>query len=297
MKTFDVKHILIPVDFSETALLDLDHATYMAGLFGAELTILHVNEGTIYTTALSDVYPDIQAEKSIHNYGTAELAKLAKTVLDKTGLQCKVKLLEGNVAECIVSEARHIDCDVILMGTHGVSGFKEFFMGSNAYSVVSEASCPVISVQAHAQNLGFKNILLPIDDSLMSRQKVNLAVAMARKYGSAIHIAGLVSDDDPIAKGKFEIKIEQVENFLQGQEIPYTTKMLGIGDNIAETALQHAVQEKADLIIVMSEQDPDLTSFFMGPFSKQLVNHSKIPIMAVPPDQNLEQTYTFPYWT
>jgi nucleotide-binding universal stress UspA family protein len=297
MKTFDVKHILIPVDFSETALLAVDHGTHMAKLFGAELFLVHVNEALIYSTAVSDTYPQPGSNAGTDSAHQLKLNQLSDSIFQKTGIKCKTRIVEGNVADAIVEYAKQISSDVILMGTHGISGIKEFFMGSNAFSVVSEAPCAVITIQSHSRNLGFKNIILPIDDSLLSRQKVNLAVVMAQKYGSTIHITGIVSDDDQIALGKFEVKVEQVRNFLNENGIAYTTEMHPIGDNIAETVLNCVEQKQADLIIVMSEQDPDLTGIFSESFAKQLVNHSKTPIMAVPPDMNLEQGYTFPYWT
>jgi nucleotide-binding universal stress UspA family protein len=297
MKKFDVKNILIPVDFSDTSLLALDHAAYMAKLFNASITLLHVNETLLYTTAVSDVYPDVATENKAIESSATQLNNLAGKMLQSTGISCKVKVVDGDVSEGIIEASNEIAADVIIMGTHGTSGVKEFLMGSNVYSVVSGASCPVISIQTHVTNMGFKNIVMPIDDSLMSRQKVNHAVIMAEKYGSTIHIAGLVSDEDPIAMGKFEVKIEQVENFLKDRNIDYTTNMIPAGDNIAQAALNFANGIHSDLIVVMSEQNPDLTSFFMGPFAKQLVNHSKIPIMAIQPDRELEQSYTFPYWT
>jgi nucleotide-binding universal stress UspA family protein len=297
MKTFNVKHILIPVDFSETALLAVDHGTNMAKLFGAALFLVHVNEALTYSTPVSDIYPQTDAGIGAQDGSQLKLTQLADAIFQQTGITCKTRIVAGNVAEEIVEYAKQISCDVILMGTHGVSGVKEFFMGSNAFSVVSKAPCAVITIQTHSKNIGFGNIILPIDDSLLSRQKVNLAVVMAQQYGSTIHITGIVSDTDPIALGKFEVKVQQVENFLNENSIAYTTEMLPIGDNIAETVLNCAKQKQADLVIVMSEQDPDLTGIFSASFAKQLVNHSKTPIMAVQPDMNLEQGYTFPYWT
>ncbi len=296
MKKFEVNRILIPIDFSDTALLALDHAVFMAKLFNAEVTLLHVIETLTYTTAISDSYPIMDMENSIQKITAEKLDKLAMESFDKLGVPYKTKTIVGRIYVEIVNVAKEINADIIIMGTHGVTGIKEFFIGSNAYRVVSESPCPVIVVQSHAKEIGFKNIVLPIDDSLTSRQKVNHAIEMAKRYGATLKIAGLVTDEDPLFMDKFEVKIKQVEDFIQKFDVPYSTKMIK-GDNVAKMALNYAYEINADLIIIMSEQDPEMTGFFMGAFAQQLVNHSKIPVMTVHPDEKLSQAYTFPYWT
>lgn len=296
MKKFEVNRILIPIDFSDTALLALDHATFMAKLFNAEVILLHVVETLTFTTVVSDSYPGVEMEKTAQKTVAQQLESLAKENFEKQGLSYKTKVAVGRIYVEIVKIAKEVNADVIIMGTHGVTGVKEFFIGSNAYRVVSESSCPVITVQSHAKEIGFKNIVLPIDDSITSRQKVNHAIEIAKRYGATISIAGLVTDDDPLSMGKFEVKINQVEDFIRKHEVPFTAKIIK-GENVAKMTLNYAYEINADLIIIMSEQDPDLTGLFMGPFAQQLVNHSKIPVMTVHPDEKLAQSYTFPYWT
>ncbi len=56
------------------------------------------------------------------------------------------------------------------------------------------------------------------------------------------------------------------------------------GDNLAKLTMQAAEERDADLLIIMTEQEPSLTGFFLGTFATQVVNHSKIPVMSVHPN-------------
>ena len=94
------------------------------------------------------------------------------------------------------------------MGTHGANGIGEFFIGSNAHKTVTLAPCPVITVQGNSKKLGFRKIILPIDDSIHSRQKVNYAITIAKKYAAKIDILGLIEKGEGTDKNKFEIKIK-----------------------------------------------------------------------------------------
>ena len=77
------------------------------------------------------------------------------------------------------------------------------------------APCPVITIQQHAKKLGFTNIVMPIDNSLHSRQKVDHVIRLASIYKANVHILGLLNSDEEIDKQKFNIKLESAENALK----------------------------------------------------------------------------------
>lgn len=278
MENFSVKRILIPVDFSETAMLALDHATFMAKLFKADLILIHVVEKFSFKIDINKKSDDAADERVIR----ARLAEIADSVKHKTGGSVEILVKAGKIAKKIVEAANETFADLIILGTHGVSGFEEFFMGSNAFRVVTEAQCPVMSVQMHATKVGFKDIVLPIDNSDATRQKVRYAVELAKHYDSTIHIVGILTLDYKDIRQKFMLKIKQVEEYITKRGITHTTEIMK-GENIASITLKHAEKINADLIMIMTEQEDELTGLLMGTFAQQVVNHSKIPVMTVKP--------------
>jgi nucleotide-binding universal stress UspA family protein len=183
------------------------------------------------------------------------------------------------VSKGIITTAKDCGADLIVMGTHGVSGFEEFFLGSNAYRVVTSASVPVLTVQEKADKMGFENIVLPIDSSQHTRDKVSEVVALAQAFGSKVHIAQLMKEDDDVAI--MNLKVKQVAEHLEHKGISHEITILTEG-NIATMTLNFAQTVKADLIAIMTDQE-NFTGFFVGEYAQQIVNHSKVPVLSVTP--------------
>jgi nucleotide-binding universal stress UspA family protein len=284
-KKFVIQKILIPYDFSETAELALEHATFMAKLHKAEIHLLHVIESYSFTSAISNAFTKSQSEyeSKIESSANVRLKEIGDRMHHDSGMKVAYDTEVGKIYKKIIHVAEEKNVDIIVMGTHGVSGFQEYLMGSNSFRVVVGAPCPVITVQTHAKKIGFKDIVLPIDNSPVSRQKVKYAVELAKHYNSVIHIAGIMTMSDVEMQRRFEVKVHQVKEYVEEYEVPYTVKMFK-GDNIATITMDYSSQINADLIIIMTEQES--AGLFMGSFAQQIVNHSKVPVMSVRPQES-----------
>jgi nucleotide-binding universal stress UspA family protein len=283
LEKFEIRKILIPYDFSETAALALEHGVFMAKLNRAEITLLHIIETVTFTSAIAHAFSSkSDFENKVEESAIEKLQEIASDIHHKSGIKVHVKAEVGRIYKKIVEVSAEDEIDLILMGTHGVSGFQEFFMGSNAFRVVSDSPCPVITVQTHAKKIGFKDIVLPLDDSFPSRQKVPFCAELADKYSAVVHIAGLMTSKDEDFERKFKIKVEQVEEYLDKHGIQHTTRLMHT-DNLAEASMSYAKQIDADLVVIMTEQEPNITGLFLGTYAQQVVNHSKIPVMSVRP--------------
>ncbi len=291
MKSFKIEKILIPIDFSETSMLAIEHAAYTAQLFKAELVLLHVVEK--HWEKFSIVVPEMRVNTpdGIINAIEKRLEEVAKNIRSKYGIKSTCITSDGTIFSEVTAISLENNIDLIIMGTHGSSGFVEHFIGSNTYKVVTAAECPVISVQAHASQIGFKNILLPIDDSVHSRQKVNPAVILAKHFGATIHIAGLADSTDEIELAKFEIKLEQIERFIHKYDLPCTKALLK-GTNQAHMTSDYAQTSGADLIVIMTDQEENITGRLMGTFAQQIINTSKIPVMSIQPNIGITTSWT-----
>ena len=285
MLKLDVKRILIPTDFSETADLALEHASHLATLCNAEIILLHVVSSYAFKANL----PEINAEDEAFNaklsgaVGT-KLEEYAAALSEKFGMSVQTKVAYGSVRDEVVRMANDLDADIIILGTHGVSGIREFFMGSNAFRIVSEAGCPVLSVQRNATKIGFEHIVVPVDNSFHSREKIGLAIRIANTYNATLHICGLRSHDhdDVDLNAKFRIKMKQVEDYIAEREVKFTSTTL-FCNNIATASMEFAKEKGADLILIMNEQETNTTGFFMGAYAQQIVNHSVIPVLSLRP--------------
>jgi nucleotide-binding universal stress UspA family protein len=143
-----LRRILHPTDFSRASSAAFARAVAMAKADRAELLLVHVmalpipmaGEGYISP----NVYEDLEASARKH----AE--KRLGALRDKaraSGLKVSVVLLEGVAHEQIVRAAKSKKADLIVIGTHGRTGFAKLFLGSVASRVVTAAHCPVLTVR------------------------------------------------------------------------------------------------------------------------------------------------------
>lgn len=281
MKKPTIKRILIPMDFSETGQLALEHGAFMASLFKADLYLLHVMEifeypYTLYDPLLIVPLDNDEFQKNIDNSMNEQAQKLRT----QYGLHVVPIVSRGRVVTEIVATAKDKEIDLIVMGTHGAKGFEEFFVGSNAHRTVTISPCPVITIQTRTPKPGFTNIVVPIDNSLHSRQKIDYVIELASHYGAFVHLLGLMNEDDN--EKKFMLKIESVEKTLKQAKIGYDRKVLR-GVNLAVEAMKFSEEVNANLIIIMTEHESHLNGMFLGAFAKQIINHSKIPVMSIRP--------------
>lgn len=142
MKT--AKKILCPTDFSTCAKDALRDAADLASLTSGTLCILHVYQNPAYVMPVGAyLEPAASALAALRDALTAELDKLAQE-FEGEGIQVETRLVEGVPFQTIVDHAKSWGADLIVMGTHGRSGFQRAFIGSVAERVVRLAHCPVL---------------------------------------------------------------------------------------------------------------------------------------------------------
>lgn len=281
-KEFEPKKILIPIDFSETSKIALEHAAQICEKFDSKLYLLHV-----YTSFNMSVLPNVDAvsyqpdEEEIKSAITDEMNVIGQKFQEKYNIGYQIELRQGSISKEISRAAEEAKADMIVMGTHGVSGFEEFFLGSNAYRTVTSAKVPVLTVQGHADPCGYDRIVVPIDSSTHTRDKVSQVIALAKKFNSRVFIAGTITEEHEEEIKIFRLKIKQIEEYLDHLDILHESELIH-GDDVAKMTLKFAKDKKANLIAIMTEQEPS-TGLFMGPYAQQVVNHSKVPVLSVTP--------------
>jgi nucleotide-binding universal stress UspA family protein len=141
----NLKKILVPTDFSESARRALLYGTSFAREYEAELLLLHVVE-TLTVGYASDLFPVPMAEvfQEISGYAKTELAKLAEEVRAK-GVRVRELVVQGKPAAEIMHVAREETVDMIVLGAHGKGVLDQALFGSTTERVVRRAPCPVLT--------------------------------------------------------------------------------------------------------------------------------------------------------
>jgi nucleotide-binding universal stress UspA family protein len=286
MSKFEIKNILTPTDFSETALLALEHSAFMARLSKATLHLLHVIKIAEFTYTINNPAAIGTDIKEIENFSLQKLNELAEKLRIKYGINISTMVSKGNPAEEIEVAVTNYNIDVVIMGTHGASGFNEYFIGSNAHKTIKKCHCPVLTVQNDSKKLGFNDIVLPVENTYHSLEKVNKTIDLAKLYAAKIHLLGVRHNEEETAVHQFNLMIENVEKVIQHAGLSFNKTIVN-GDNLAEQTLKFAEKTGADLIVVLTDHESELNDSIFGALAKQMVNHSKIPVLSIKPKEGI----------
>ena len=147
-----VKHILVPIDFSECSRNALRYAVPVAERFGARLILLCVIETTVVPPELGYMRPELQ-QAGIHSARAAleELAQRTEKALG-THFVWETQVRHGIPWQEITIAAQALEVDLVVLSTHGYTGIKQIVMGSTAERVVQHAACPVLVVPESDRN-------------------------------------------------------------------------------------------------------------------------------------------------
>lgn len=283
-KRFHIEKILVPYDFSSSSESALEHAIVMARNFRAEIHLLHVVESFSFTSLISQAFSKSQSEfeTKVEEKADEKLKEIASAATAKLGRIVQSRMEKGKIFKTIIDVAEKLNVDIIIVGAHGAGGVQEKLIGSNAAKVVMNAECPVLTVHSETAHTNFKNIVLPIDNSSVSRQKVRHATEIAKTYRSTVHVVGAIDTSDLDLKRKFDLKVHKVGDFLDEHEITNTVKSIK-GEQLAQIALDNAQLTNADLIVIMTEQEG--SSLFLGNAAQHVINHSTVPVLTIRPDK------------
>jgi nucleotide-binding universal stress UspA family protein len=143
------RHILVPVDGSSTSERALQEALGLAREQEAELELVHVMEDVLFLE--NEAYINYAEVRESVRMGGEKILSQAQSVAERFGVKAEKKLLDSGgvrIASLIVDEARRWPADLIVIGTHGRSGFSRVLFGSVAEGVVRTADMPVLLIRA-----------------------------------------------------------------------------------------------------------------------------------------------------
>ncbi len=288
MITLNTKKILIPIDFSETSLRAIKHGAFIAKKSGGELLLLHVQKRNdlmdVILPALDMNEKDMGA---ITKFLEAKLEKLAEGTRKGYGIPVSALVSVGHITSEIVDMAEEHGVGMIVMGTQGSDSDNDLFLGSNSYRVLTKSDIPVMTVRSDAMQSGYSKILLPVDTSVHSRQKVMAALGIANKFASHVHVLGIIGKYEDNHEFKLKVILPQIQKLAEERGLAFSGEILKADDRAKDT-LECAARVKADLIICMRDENYDFPKWLLSTYAHAVLNESKIPVICIPPEEHPE---------
>jgi nucleotide-binding universal stress UspA family protein len=292
---FKSTNILIPVDFSDTSLLAIKHAAFLAKYTKGDVHLLHVINKVYEHYAVVEQPMHLDNPEKYETSASNKLNELADNIRKEYGVSVNTIVALGNPTKEIISTSQDIKADLIVMGTHGYSPLEELMIGSNTLKVITKSACPVMTMSSTARKLGYNNILIPIDTSGHSRQKVHYTIEVAKAFSAHVHVVGILGKDDDNEDDGMVVVMNQIKKIANEKNVVCSTEILKDVRNRAEATIVHADKVNADLIVIMTDQDAEISGFFLGPYSQQVIHRAKVPVIAVTPEPHDDDTDVSPF--
>jgi nucleotide-binding universal stress UspA family protein len=274
------KKILVGIDFSECSVNALEHAITIAQKASCGITMVWVNH-LDYSKEIFSVEPENLLDEVKRKFDA--LIKKYKSKLGREELNYVIR--KGKVYKEICAAADEIDAFLIVIGTHGSSGFEEFWIGSNANRVVSSSSKPIITIREGVKaSRSLKKIVMPFDSTKVTRQKLPMTALLAKLFNSEIHVLGVYATSFDDLRYRIQTYVDQAKDYLTENKILYKVEFIE-ADNITEATIEYAKKIDANLISIMTEQETKTSNLWLGPYASQMVNHSPIPVLSIHPEK------------
>jgi len=279
--------ILVPTDFSQQSDLALHQAIHFAEIAKAEvelLYVLHEKKGI-----LASIFNKTQ-EETFDKAIEAKLLEQANHFKAKHKLTITIKLLHStSVHGAIVDYSQKFGASLIIMGKGCIheNDIELPTIGSNTAKVVRHSKIPVITIGNSGHSKGIRNILLPLDLTKETRQKVSWAIKIAKIFNSKITVvSGLWDSNKEFVVTKLNSQMKQVVKFIKEQGIDCTSAIIeSKSDKSLTPIIQRYIDKNddIDLVIIMTQQENDVTEFFMGSSATSFIREIKLPVLSVIP--------------
>ena len=170
---------------------------------------------------------------------------------------------------------------MILLGTHGKKGMQHL-LGSYAMKVITKSKIPTLVVQKKPYS-GYKNILLPVNSFTEPRQKVGIAISVAKMFGSTIHIFKEVLKD-PGEMSRIEIMTKQIAEAFNKAGISFEVFASKKPGETAKELVAVAVAKNLDAILMVTDTQIGSSVLSIGSWNEKLLfNEAQIPVMCINP--------------
>lgn len=270
-----MKKILVPTDFSKEAEHALKVAAQFAKNYGSDIYLLHLLELPIQEVDALNTYSELPSAMFFMQLAQQKLETLmASDYLE--GIKIHVTTKPESASSGIIEQCKKHKINMIIMGSHGVSGLKELFIGSIAEKVVRTSDVPVLVIKKNHEKFKVKDFVFASDFKKESRHTYKQAIKFAELMGAKIHLLMVNTVNHFMTTTNAKNRIDE---FIKGNPFKDYTITIYNDISIESGILNFSRDINADLIGVSTHARQGLSHFINGSISEDLVNHAKRPVI------------------
>jgi nucleotide-binding universal stress UspA family protein len=294
--------VLVPVDFSRPSLQSISYALAISRQFGADVHLLHVTDAAQQPPPTLLTLPLVPQSEWNQRF----MKRLQALVL-KYRTDGNVSALEprtGTAYEEICAVVRELKADLIVIATHGYTGYKRMFLGSTAERVVQHSPCPVLVVRHHlsrwngaaglSNRTGFElaKILVPTDFSKCSNAAFDYGVQLARDFGAELRLVHVINphafpfgdqyaalDPAQLVRETEYAAQKQMRSMAARAKVRYSVRVI---HGSPAVQICNAANQDIDLLVISTHGRTGLGHILIGSVAEHVVRYAHCPVLVIP---------------
>lgn len=275
-----MKKILVPTDFSKYALNAAKLAADIARKFEARIYFIHVVDIPSYETGV--IPGQSQQDVAEGLFILKKAKKDFKELMDQDFLK-DINIAEGiqfgGVYESTVEQAEKHDIDLIVMGTHGSSGYvNDFFVGSNTDKIVRLSKIPVLTVKEEVKDATFKNIVFASDFDEGIDTSFDRIAELVDYFDAKVELVRIITRDDFYYSGPM---LDIMEDFAKQNGLKNYTCHVYSADSVQTGINEFAQRVDADIVTTVTQGHRGLARLFNGSTTNDVMKSSPLPVLTI----------------
>lgn len=274
-----MKKILVPTDFSKHADYALKVAASIAKKYNGELVVVHMlglSEAVINKDESQEVMEALYymklAEKRFEEYLDKDYLK---------GVHVQTTIQNYRVFTEVGNLAKNLNCDLIVMGSNGASGWNEVFVGSNTEKVVRTSEIPVLVIKEDQEEFTIDKAVFASDFKEENLLAYRNAMTFFQIFDTEVKLLYVHLPAEQF-KSTYEVE-DRIVNFLSKSKLDDAHSINNVVFQNAYTVesgiFNYSNKVKADVIAIPTHGRRGLAHFFSGSIGEDVVNHSEIPVV------------------
>lgn len=265
-----MKRILVPTDFSEHARYASKVAAKIARENNAEIYLLNLLD---LPTHMNDAVNNGVNIPEVMLYLAKTKERLEERMNESIfeGLTVHADARLERAFDGIVKYSEEINADLIVMGSHGASGYQEMFIGSNTEKVVRASDIPVLIIKTEMDDFNIEKFVFASDFSNEIKKPFQKLVEFANLFEAKLD---LVMINTPNSFKTNDVAERIMQNFVSGFPLQNYSLHIYNDANIEKGVINYSNKVNADLIGIATHGRTGIAHFFNGSVSEDLVNHA-----------------------
>lgn len=267
--------IIVGIDFSEASDKALQYAIGIANTMSSELILTWVDTEDYDKDSIA-----LQTQNR-HEAKSQLKERLAELKENYPSLAATYKLRRGMVHRELAFAATEAQARLMVIGTDGINGVEEFRIENNTFRIISQSSCPVISIRKSYQySSAPKSIMLPIDEMQHTTDKLPMSIQLAKDLNANIRLLNIYHPTMESLIKQTNMHSTKATKILDKEEM-LSDISVRIHTDDPKQVVQAAVDNDADLLVIITKPVMSRAQIPEGILAQKIIHFSPIPILSV----------------